>query len=64
MEILDGDLVAVGGKKEKLASTPCKAHTPLPGVALNQKELGSLAGHRQYEAAEFAGCMVLAAVAR
>jgi len=33
-------------------------------VALNQKELGSLAGHRQYEAAEFAGCMVLAAVAR
>jgi hypothetical protein len=33
-------------------------------VLLNQKELGNLAGHRQYEAAASAGCMVPAVVVR
>ena len=35
----------------------------LPGVAQNQKELGSLAAHRQSETVASAGCMVLAAAA-
>jgi hypothetical protein len=64
MRILDSDLVGERGENEIWASTPCKVRMRRLGVALNQNELGSLAGHRQYEAAEFAGCMVLAAEAR